>query len=385
MRRVSGALILALSTVLGVSVGSHAQDPSPAIDLAVLEALCDANTPDEPSLANCLAVTHKYLVPVSGPTPGPLGEPGPIDVAALDALCETNTPDQGELANCLAVIHAYLDQPLALALPSLGFTYDDPNLSVTLLGVEWSGAGAPADRQQVSLFVRYYARADADFSARDDWDVKNQGGDGGGFVESAKEPAVTGGALTAGQAVEGWVTFEFPMGVTSIDVTYADGIFGDDHPWHVAYDPAAGPVVQATAMPTAKPTPGPTKKPGLGFTHVDPNLKVTLRRVEWDTRSTFLKPDAGKQWISIFVRYAAREAADFNATFDWKVVDADGFEGEHLLFTPKDPELTDGSIRKGSQVEGWITFEFPKGVRSVEVIYSDGLNADEHSWVVRRR
>ena len=39
---------------------------------------------------------------------------------------------------------------------------------------------------------------------------------------------------------------------------------------------------------------------------------------------------------------------------DWSAIDNDGYEGEHVLFTPKDPELTDGRLRKGSDMEGWI-------------------------------
>ena len=160
-----------------------------------------------------------------------------------------------------------------------------------------------------------------------------------------KEPALTGGDLAAGQTAEGWMTFQLPIELTSITVTYSDGIFGDEHEWVVgATTPprvqsfAATPMPAPTAGPTS--TPEPTTKPsprrGLGYTYADPNIRVTLERVEWNTGDTFFKPDEGKQWVSVLVRYVARQPADFDLGQDWAVVDNDGFDGEQQFFTPKD-------------------------------------------------
>ena len=59
------AAILMLSVVS--STGAAAQDPSLApaspVDVALLEALCEANAPDDAAKANCLDVVHDILAP----------------------------------------------------------------------------------------------------------------------------------------------------------------------------------------------------------------------------------------------------------------------------------------------------------------------------------
>ena len=110
MRRL-GARSLALAAVLAIGAPAAAQSPSSAVvptlvDPAALEALCAANTPDAASLATCLDVVHRYLVPGSGT---------PSTPPSASASPETAAPS---------------------SLPSLGFTYADPNLAVSLLRVE---------------------------------------------------------------------------------------------------------------------------------------------------------------------------------------------------------------------------------------------------------
>lgn len=144
--RLGTAAAFSLTALVMGGSASIAQEASaPVVDVAVLEALCAANTPDEPSRANCLNVTHTYLVPGSGPSLAPSVEPSEVDVDALEALCVGHAPDQPELANCLAVIHVYIvpgsaPEPPFPPAPSLGFTYIDQNLSVTLLGVRLGDA-----------------------------------------------------------------------------------------------------------------------------------------------------------------------------------------------------------------------------------------------------
>ena len=209
-----------------------------SVDAATLEALCAANTPDEAALANCLAVVHIYLVPGSGTD-------------------QTATPPESPAA-----------APPSPSGPSLGYTFVDPNLAVSLLRVEWVTAGTPEpERQWISIYVRYVARTGADYSTGDDWKVSDQNDAGARLVDpTPKEPALTGGQVAKGESVEGWMTFQLPVGLTRINVTYSDGLFGDEHEWVVDYDPSAGPVITATPMPTPKrthkpkPTPRPTYK-----------------------------------------------------------------------------------------------------------------------------
>jgi hypothetical protein len=312
----------------------------------------------------------------------------PPTAAQLEALCEANAPEGDGRTTCLDVVHRYL---VPGSGPSLGYAYTDSNLAVTLVGVDWTTPEAPVPpdegRQLVSIQVRYEALQDADYSSDDDWAVRDQAGQEGDSIESPKSPSLQGGQLAAGQTAEGWMTFSVPAGSTTLDVSYRDGMFGDEHHWTLTQGRSAGPVAQATPRPTRKPaaTPKPTPAPGLGDSYVDETLRVTVRRVDWNTRSMFLKPDAGKQWVSILVRYTARQNADYNAFEDWKVIDQDGFDGGTVLFTPAEPGLTDGRLRKGRSVEGWITFEFSEGVKRITVMYTDGLFGDEHVWVVRRR
>jgi hypothetical protein len=53
--------------------------------------------------------------------------------------------------------------------------------------------------------------------------------------------------------------------------------------------------------------------------------------------------------------------------------------------SPKDDELSDGRLRKGQTVDGWLTYEFAKGVKSVTLACKDGMFADtEHVWIINR-
>jgi hypothetical protein len=45
-----------------------------------------------------------------------------------------------------------------------------------------------------------------------------------------------------------------------------------------------------------------------------------------------------------------------------------GWEGELRIFSPMEPEVTDGQIRKGQRVHGWITFEYARGARRIELV-----------------
>lgn len=283
---------------------------------------------------------------------------------------------------------------------------------MTLLGVDWATrgiGGRPRDgRKLVSVLVRYDATGGSDYSATEDWRLSDRSGGRADHIQPSRDPQLGGGSLEAGQSVQGWLTYEVATDATFLSVANRDGLFGGEHEWTVAYDPSASPMpippppspVAASPAPAAtptpelaptpRPTPGPTRQPkptpvpGAGDSVVGNGLKVTLRRVEWNTRSRFIKPDAGKQWVSIQVTYAARAAGDFNSSEDWDVYDQDGERGEKVLFTPKDPELTDGRIRKGKSVSGWITYEFAEGVSRVRVEHHDGLFGDAHEWAVRR-
>ena len=187
---------------------------------------------------------------------------------------------------------------------------------------------------------------------------------------------MTGGTLAAGETVEGWLTFGLPIGVNELNVTYTDGIFGEAHEWSIPYDAAAGPVVVATPMPTPR-------IPGTGFTYCDRDLAVTLVRVDWNASGPILKADPEDQWVGILVRYRARQTADFSPS-DWRAVDDEGFEANQPIFTHLEPELDGGRLRRGGTVEGWVTLEFPRGVRTIEVTYTADPDGEPHVWRVRR-
>jgi hypothetical protein len=215
-RRTILALSLALSVAVAIPVAAQGDAPSRP-DAAQLESLCRENAPDEEALGTCLAVVHRYLVPGSGPSVG--------DVAT------------------------------------------DPNMTVTLAGVDWAPIPTgdhPAEGQQlVAVLVRYQASEGADYSASDDWQAHDQDDVAGARVEPSRDPQLTGGQLEPGQTAEGWLTFELPAGVESLRLTYRDGLFGTEHDWVVAYDAEAVPTTIATPAPTPKPTrkPKPTKAP----------------------------------------------------------------------------------------------------------------------------
>jgi hypothetical protein len=107
-------------------------------------------------------------------------------------------------------------------------------------------------------------------------------------------------------------------------------------------------------------------------------------KVDWNHRHRSLQSDKGDQWVSVLVQYVARDLADYDEVYDWDALDQDGFSGDHRAFFVKEPDLNSGRLRKGQKVRGWITFEFPKGVRQLTLQYRDGLFGDQHEWVVKK-
>lgn len=200
-------------------------------------------------------------------------------VPAMEAACRTNAPDDDTRKACLETIYKFI---VPGAVIGLGHTYEDPNLRVTIRDARWDASGQPEGKRWVSLLVAYEATEGADYNIRDDWDAEDEDGDGADNQEVAVQPALGAGSLAAGQTVEGWITFQVDADLTRLDVTYSDGLFGQDHLWVLmpgvsASEPTASggspvqssppfgpsPIATLTVTPEAVPiqTPGPTARP----------------------------------------------------------------------------------------------------------------------------
>lgn len=272
-----------------------------------------------------------------------------IGAEALETLCEQNTPDGDELASCLDVVHRYL---VPGSGPSIGFTYEDDNLSVTLVDVEWETdlpGLTPDDGQQfVSVLARYEASQDADLSPTDDWRLRDQDLEEGSDADTSKAPALLGQEITAGQTVEGWVTFQVPADPGLLEVTYSDGLFGDDHQWLVTEtsqgttaQPTPGPTARPGSTPrptpraTPKPTPRPTPKP---VTYKSPSKRAWSQLVKNPDRYT---GDRFEVWACIFQFDAATGPTAFLGQASYKKQEFWYLDGENALFSGDEDQLFD--------------------------------------------
>jgi hypothetical protein len=126
--------------------------------------------------------------------------------------------------------------------------------------------------------------------------------------------------------------------------------------------PAPTTAPEPTAAPTAAPAPTavPAGMPGVGERVEAGGIALTVTEVDTWAGSDFIKPDAGKIYLTanVMVENVSRDTAPYNPMY-FAVKDADAYEYDASLFGP-DPSLTSGELPKGDKVRGWVAFEVPE-------------------------
>ena len=151
-------------------------------------------------------------------------EPLP-DVAVLEALCMANTDEADDEHTCLDVVHRFLvpgsdPQVLGSEPYRLGDAQPREGAKVTLAEMHWSPrqvqrTSGPGNTL-VAILVRYQAITDGIDYATGYW--RAIGEDGGSYEALADyAPALGSGELTPGEEAEGWVTFEVPRSTQLIE------------------------------------------------------------------------------------------------------------------------------------------------------------------------
>ena len=83
-----------------------------------------------------------------------------------------------------------------------------------------------------------------------------------------------------------------------------------------------------------------------------------------------LPPASGNRYIAALVIYTARASFAYNL-FDWAAHDLRQVQYESLGLAPN-PSLAYGTLSADRQVEAWVAFEIPEGVRDVWLDYQPG-------------
>lgn len=128
----------------------------------------------------------------------------------------------------------------------------------------------------------------------------------------------------------------------------------------LAPDPAASPAAYGADLP------------GVGVALSRDDATVTLVEVDWDAgKATKTKPDdKANRYVALRVLYQGTAPGASYNPFYWSVVDLDGFAWGQT-FIGKDPTLqSSNDLPVGRKAQGWVTFEVPKAVHSLEVVES---------------
>jgi len=152
-------------------------------------------------------------------------EPLP-DVAVLEALCIANTDEADDEHTCLDVVHRFLvpggdPQNPGSEVYRLGDAQPREGAQVTLAEMHWSPRQVRAPlgpgNTLVAILVRYQAVAEGIDYATGYW--RATGEDGRSFEASTDYvPALGSGELAPGEEAEGWVTFEVPRSTQLIEI-----------------------------------------------------------------------------------------------------------------------------------------------------------------------
>lgn len=188
-------LISMVVALLAVSAPAAAQDEA-TLDVATLEALCEANTGDDDQLRDCLYAVHEFLIPGSGP----------------------EIPEKSEYG---------------LRDPQLR---DD--VTITPLKVNWKTKptnmfAKPGKRMKfVAVLVRYAAGEDGASFNEGDWEVTDKEGFSYDQPIIGAVPDLDSGDIRPGKKAQGWVTFEVPKNANWLEISQT-GFFQDPLYWTI--------------------------------------------------------------------------------------------------------------------------------------------------------
>lgn len=140
--------------------------------------------------------------------------------------------------------------------------------------------------------------------------------------------------------------------------------------------PGSGPA------PTVAPSGYGAELPGVGATQSREDADVTLVAVDWNAKADFLKPDKGNRYVAIRVLYLGTQDGGSYNPLNWTAVDLDGFQHQTLIAGGKDPALASSNdLPAGRKAQGWVTFEVPKDVHSLEIVESQ-FGTDYLRWLI---
>ena len=163
----------------------------------------------------------------------PEASQAPLDVAVLEALCEANTDDAADERVCLRVVHDFLIPGSGPAEPAgtaagLGDAQARDEVMITLLKADWkpkTGRFAEPGKgnKHVAILVRYEAFEDDVFYSVGNWTAADADGFEYESTFTSIEPSLGSGSLRAGKKTQGWVVFEVPKGLLVREVKWKAG------------------------------------------------------------------------------------------------------------------------------------------------------------------
>ena len=124
---------------------------------------------------------------------------------------------------------------------------------------------------------------------------------------------------------------------------------------------------------------------GVGDTLSREDVEITLVDEKWkpNTSKMFFKPDKGKMYVAVLVRYDAVEDGAFHNLIWWQATDEDGSSYDASVLAPVEPGLTPGQLEAGKSTQGWVTFEVPNDVQRLEIEESQPLKGALR-WTIER-
>jgi hypothetical protein len=182
------------------------------------------------SRASLVTILTGLLVMASAATASGHETPGTTeslpDVAVLEALCMANTDEADDEITCLDVVHHFLvpggdPQGSGSEVFQLGDAQPREDAQVTLAEMYWSPRQVIAPlgpgNMNVAILVRYQAVAEGIGYATSYWRAI---GEDGRSYEAYTDyvPALESGELAPGEEAEGWVTFGVPRSMQLIEV-----------------------------------------------------------------------------------------------------------------------------------------------------------------------
>jgi hypothetical protein len=146
-------------------------------------------------------------------------------------------------------------------------------------------------------------------------------------------------------------------------------VAGDRPAWLPSQGSASISAVRAD--PTATPKPVPTATPRTASDSLSFNgLTLKVMKIErgWKSDNQFIKPKAGREYVTIDVRIDndTSEQQDMNPA-RFKVVTEDGVRWDSS--SARDPYLKLGDVIPGTPMRGWLTFEVPRNLGVIQLLW----------------